>query len=66
MLTGTGLKSAHIVAKYSLSSPVLDPNLSRIKQYIHSGFTELQRKSWGQSRDMIFGDTSMDVEHTRL
>jgi threonine synthase len=66
VLTGTGLKSAHIVAKYSLSSPVLDPNLSRIKQYIHSGFTELQRKSWGQSRDMIFGDTSMDVEHTRL
>ena len=44
-VNGYWFKSAHIVAKYSLSSPVLDPNLGRIKQYIHSGFTELQRKS---------------------
>ncbi len=66
VLTGTGLKSTHIVAKYSLSSPVLDPNLDRIKQYIDSGFSELQRKSWGQSREMIMGDTSMNSEHTRL
>ena len=66
VLTGTGLKSAHIVAKYSLSSPVLDPHLDRIKQYIHSGFPDLQRETWGQSRDMIMGNTTMDAEHTRL
>ena len=66
VLTGTGLKSAHIVAKYSLSSPVLSPKLERIQQYIESGFPELQRKSWGQSREMILGNTNMDEEHTRL
>jgi len=66
VLTGTGLKSSHIVAKYSLSSPVLDPVLDRIQQYIESGFSDLQRKSWGQSREMIIGNTSMDAEHARL
>ncbi len=66
VLTGTGLKSAHIVAKYSLSSPVLDPKLERIKQYIDSGFSDLQRNSWGQSREMIMGNTAMSTEHARL
>lgn len=66
VLTGTGLKSAHIVAKYSLSSPVLSPKLDRIRQYVESGFPELQRRSWGQSREMIMGNTSMDEEHARL
>lgn len=66
VLTGTGLKSAHIVAKYSLSSPVLSPKLERIQQYIDSGFPELQHKSWGQSREMIVGNASLNDEHTRL
>lgn len=62
VLTGTGLKSAHIVAKYSLSSPVLPPKLERVQQYIASGFVELQKNSWGQSRDTI----PMDAEHARI
>lgn len=66
VLTGTGLKSAHIVAKYSLSSPVLPPNLERIQQYIESGFIELQKNSWGQSRDMVMGNVKMDEVHARL
>ncbi|MEX0719884.1 MAG: threonine synthase [Balneolaceae bacterium] len=66
VLTGTGLKSAHIVAKYSLSSPVLPPNLERVQQYIDSGFVELQKSSWGQSRDMVLGNVKMDDEHARL
>jgi threonine synthase len=66
VLTGTGLKSAQVVAKYSLSSPVLSPKLERVQQYIESGFSELQRKSWGQSRDMIMGSTSLNEEHSRL
>ncbi len=66
VLTGTGLKSAQVVAKYSLSSPVLSPKLERIQQYIDSGFSDLQRKSWGQSRDMLMGTTALDEEHTRL
>jgi threonine synthase len=66
VLTGTGLKSAQVVAKYSLSSPVLSPKLERIQQYIDSGFSDLQRKSWGQSRDMIMGNTALNDEHARL
>lgn len=66
ILTGTGLKSSQIVSKYSLSSPVLSPKLERVQQYIESGFPELQRKSWGQSREMMMGNVSMDAEHARL
>lgn len=66
VLTGTGLKSAHIVAKYSLSSPVLPQNLDRIKQYVSSGFPELQKSSWGQSRDVLLNSMNMDSKHARL
>ncbi len=66
VLTGTGLKSSQIVSKYSLSSPVLSPKLERVQQYIESGFPELQRNSWGQSREMIMGNVNMSEEHTRL
>lgn len=65
-LTGTGLKSAHIVAKYSLSSPVLPPNLERIQQYIESGFVEMQKNSWGQTRNSGFESVNMDEGHTKL
>ncbi len=66
VLTGTGLKSAHIVAKYSLSSPVLSPKLERIQQYIESGFPELQKRSWGQSRDTVAANVSLDSDHAKL
>lgn len=66
VLTGTGLKSSHIVAKYSLSSPVLPPNLERIQQYIESGFVEMQKNSWGQSRNNGFESVNMDEGHTKL
>ncbi len=66
VLTGTGLKSSHIVAKYSLSSPVLDPDLDRVQQYIDSGFIEMQKNSWGQSREVLVGNVNMDEEHQRL
>ncbi|SMO44655.1 threonine synthase [Gracilimonas mengyeensis] len=66
VLTGTGLKSSHIVAKYSLSSPVLPPKLERIQQYIESGFVEMQKSSWGQSRNTGFENISMDEGHAKL
>lgn len=65
VLTGTGLKSSHVVAKYSLSSPVLPQNLDRIKQYVDSGYIDLQKNSWGQSRDMVMVN-SMDPKHAKL
>lgn len=66
VLTGTGLKSSHIVAKYSLSSPVLPPDLDRIQQYIESGFVEMQKESWGQTRNTGFESVNMDEGHTKL
>ncbi|MDZ7756227.1 pyridoxal-phosphate dependent enzyme [Rhodohalobacter sp.] len=66
VLTGTGLKSAHIVAKYSLSSPVLPPNLERIQQYIESGFIDMQKESWGQTRNTGFENVNMDEGHSKL
>lgn len=66
VLTGTGLKSSHIVAKYSLSSPVLPANLDRIQQFIESGFVEMQKNSWGQSRNNGFENVNMDEGHTKL
>ncbi|WP_421774191.1 threonine synthase [Gracilimonas sp.] len=66
VLTGTGLKSSHIVAKYSLSSPVLPPDLERIQQYIESGFIDMQKNSWGQSRNTGFENVNMDEGHTKL
>ncbi len=66
VLTGTGLKAAHIVAKYSLSSPVLSPKLERVQQYIESGFPDLQRNSWGQSRDLFSGNVTLDEGHEKL
>ncbi|MDR9415309.1 MAG: threonine synthase [Gracilimonas sp.] len=66
VLTGTGLKSSHIVAKYSLSSPVLPPSLERIQQYIESGFVDMQKNSWGQTRNSGFENVSMDEGHSKL
>ncbi|HET8865543.1 MAG TPA: pyridoxal-phosphate dependent enzyme [Gracilimonas sp.] len=66
VLTGTGLKSSHIVAKYSLSSPVLPPNTERIQQYIESGFIDMQKNSWGQTRNTGFENVNMDEGHTKL
>ncbi|MGN8224214.1 threonine synthase [Gracilimonas sp. BCB1] len=66
VLTGTGLKSSHIVAKYSLSSPVLPPDLERIQQYIESGFIDMQKNSWGQSRNTGFENVNMDEGHSKL
>ncbi|MEX2602863.1 MAG: threonine synthase [Gracilimonas sp.] len=66
VLTGTGLKSSHIVAKYSLSSPVLPPKLERIQQYIESGFVEMQKNSWGQTRDTGYENMRMDEGHAKL
>lgn len=66
VLTGTGLKAGHIVAKYSLSSPILSPKIERVQQYISSGFPDLQRQSWGQSRDLFSGNVTLDENHEKL
>ncbi|MEO1022107.1 MAG: pyridoxal-phosphate dependent enzyme [Bacteroidota bacterium] len=66
VLTGSGLKASHIVAKYALSSPVLSPNLEQVQEFVSSGFHELQKNSWGQSREMTLGNVALSAEHARM
>ncbi|MDX1617345.1 MAG: pyridoxal-phosphate dependent enzyme [Balneolaceae bacterium] len=66
ILTGAGLKDTKVVAKHSLSSPVLSPDLEKVTNYINSGFIEMQKKAWGKSRDTLMVDLKMDPDHERL
>jgi len=66
ILTGAGLKDTKVVAKHSLSSPVLSPDLERVVNYIESGFIEMQKKSWGKSRDTFMANLKMDEDHEKL
>lgn len=66
ILTGDGLKDTKVVAKHSLSSPVLSPDLERVVNYIESGFIEMQKKSWGKSRDTFMANLKMDEDHEKL
>jgi threonine synthase len=66
ILTGSGLKDTQVVAKHSLSSPVLSPNLEKVINYIGSGYIEMQKESWGKSRDTFMANLKMDKEHEKL
>ncbi|MFH5833464.1 threonine synthase [Halalkalibaculum sp. DA3122] len=66
VLTGAGLKDTKVVAKHSLSSPVLSPDLEKVSNYIHSGYIEMQKQSWGRSRDTFVANLKMDADHQRL
>lgn len=66
ILTGSGLKDTKVVGKHSLSSPVLTPDLDKVINYIESGFIEMQKKSWGKSRDTFMANLKMDEDHEQL
>lgn len=66
VLTGSGLKDTKVVAKHSLSSPVLSPDLKKVISYINSGYIEMQKNAWGKSRDTFMANLKMDEEHERL
>jgi threonine synthase len=66
ILTGSGLKDTKVVAKHSLSSPVLSPDLNKVTNYISSGFIEMQKKSWGKSRDTFVANLNMGEDHEKL
>lgn len=66
VLTGAGLKDTKVVAKHSLTSPVLSPDLEKVSNYINSGYIEMQKKSWGKSRDTFVANLKMDADHQRL
>jgi threonine synthase len=66
VLTGSGLKDTKVVATHSLTPPVLKPDLDYIHSYINSGFVEIQRKSFGKSRDTMLANLKMDENHEKL
>jgi threonine synthase len=66
ILTGSGLKDTQVVTKHSLSSPVLSPDLDKVVNYIKSGYIEMQKKSWGKSRDTFMANLKMDEDHKKL
>lgn len=66
LLTGSGLKDTNVVAKHSLSSPVLSPDIEKVHKYIRSGFIEMQKDSWGKSRDTFMANLEMDEDHEQL
>ncbi|WP_372634481.1 threonine synthase [Fodinibius sp.] len=64
--TGTGFKDTQVVTKHSLNSPVLSADLKKVISYVNSGFIEMQKKSWGKSRDTFMANLKMDKEHEQL
>lgn len=66
VLTGSGLKDTQVVSKHSLSSPVLSPELEKVINYINSGYIDMQKESWGKSRDTFMANLKMDEDHEKL
>jgi len=66
VLTGSGLKSTHIVAKHSLSSPVLNPDIEQVNKYVESGYIDMQKEAWGKTRDNFIANLKLDQDHQRL
>lgn len=66
VLTGSGLKDTRVVAKHSLTPPVLPPDLEHIKSYIRSGFIDMQKRAWGKSRETVLANLKLDENHQKL
>ena len=66
VLTGSGLKDTKVVATHSLPPPVLKPDLNHIQSYIHSGFVEIQQKSFGKSRDNMLANLKLGKNQQEL
>ncbi|MDZ7690621.1 MAG: threonine synthase [Balneolaceae bacterium] len=66
VLTGAGLKDTKVVAKHSLTSPVLSPNINKVSNYIESGYIQMQKDSWGKSRDTFIANLKMDTDHEKV
>ncbi len=66
VLTGSGLKDTKVVAKHSLTPPVLKPDLDHIQSYIKSGFIEIQQKSFGKSRDNLLANLKLEENQQEL
>lgn len=59
VLTGSGLKDTRVVAKHSLTPPVLEPTIEAIQEYVGSGFVEMQKRAWGKARSVVLADVAL-------
>lgn len=66
VLTGTGLKDAHIVAKHALPSPALEPDLTQVLDFIASGYIGIQHDSFGKSRDTLTANLKLAPHQDKL
>ncbi|MDZ7695351.1 MAG: pyridoxal-phosphate dependent enzyme [Balneolaceae bacterium] len=66
VLTGSGLKETKVVEKHSPSSPVLSPSIEKVNNYINSGYIDMQKKSWGKSRDTFIANLKMDADNEQI
>jgi threonine synthase len=66
VLTGTGLKDAHIVAKHALPSPALEADLTQVLDFIASGYIGIQHDSFGKSRDTLTANLKLAPHQDKL
>jgi threonine synthase len=66
VLTGTGLKDTAVVARHTIPAPVLDPDVEKVIRFIETGFPEIQKQSWGKSRDTVLNNFKLDPDHEKL
>lgn len=66
VLTGTGLKDAHIVAKHALPSPALEPDLKQVLDFIASGYIGIQHDSFGKPRDTLTANLKLAPHQDKL
>lgn len=66
VLTGTGLKDAHVVAKHALPSPALDADLTQVLDFIASGYITIQKDSFGKSRDTLIANLKLAPRQDKI
>jgi threonine synthase len=66
VLTGSGMKDTGVVTKYSLSSPVLSNDVTKVQEYLSSGFIELQQKAWGKARETMVVNLNLDAKNRAI
>lgn len=66
VLTGTGLKDAHVVAKHALPSPALDPDLPQVLEFIASGYIDIQKEAFGKPRDTLIANLKLSSRQDKI
>lgn len=66
VLTGTGLKDAHVVAKHALPSPALEADLNQVLEFIASGYIDIQKENFGKPRDTLAANLKLSSRQDKV